>query len=94
MNLVLIFLLSWALAFPANGAEPDYKQGLDLCKVALDRCEDVNTAHDELSADKDAALKYYREDAEKLRASKDSVLNNPFLYLTLGIVAGAILKGK
>lgn len=78
----------------AAHAEPNYQEGLELCKVALNSCKDENIAQNDLQQQKTEALKFYKEENQSLRSSRDSIFNNVWLYLTLGLVAGAYIRGK
>lgn len=86
VGLMIIAISSTAIA--------DDAQGLALCRVALNRCDDANTQANQVIDDQKAALDFYREDNKRLMDDKNSVLTNPWLWLTVGIITGAIVKGK
>lgn len=86
----IILVLAVVLSQPVFAR--DAEEGLRLCDSALTACEEQRKASDELHKEKDKALEFYRNENERLRKSKDSIFNNPYLYLTVGIIAGALIS--
>jgi len=90
-SIILITLLLTSFNAKADQLE-DLHKGMGLCKAALATCEAVNKSHEDLGAEKDKALEYYVKENDALRKKNDSWLNNPYLYLSLGLIAGALIS--
>lgn len=67
---------------------------LSKCDGLLDRCEAIRQKYKEVDVKKDELIEFQDKEIKNLRSSKESLLNNPYLYGVLGLVVGGWLVGK
>lgn len=64
------------------------------CNDTLNSCESIRAKQKEMIQAQDDLSKFQRERINDLEKKDKSILNNPLLYFTLGLVTGVILIKK
>ena len=83
---------------PINASEfkdgADLEQGLSLCRVALDGCMTEEQRAEALSKSQSDLLKYDKDQIERLESEQNSIFRSPFLWVSVGIITGIIVRGS